>query len=104
MIRVDIQTILKDPMLRKFLIKMGVDGILTMLKWERETIGAGWKDGKWNNVALPVCTDRSWTISQCAQAAHSILKGKEWSDIEIDIYASRGNNMAAHSTKKKRAV
>jgi hypothetical protein len=42
--------------------------------------------GEWRTVNLPEYTDVSWTYFQRMQAAHLVLKGLQWSQIEQIIY------------------
>ena len=42
--------------------------------------------GDWQSVALPSYIDPSWTFFQRMQAAHLVLKGLAWTQIEKTIY------------------
>ena len=44
-------------------------------------------NGEWRTVILPDYTDPSWTFFQRMQAAHLVLKGLQWSDVEKIVYS-----------------
>lgn len=44
-------------------------------------------NGEWRSIALPPYTDPSWSFFQRMQAAHLVLKGLQWTEIERIIYS-----------------